>query len=161
MFMVIYATVSRGVPLMEWINKLCQNQLPKFCASTFIHRPIQMPRKAASTESAEPRRSSRIKELPKPDPPKKAPAKPRAKKGTAKTASKTPATGEEGTEPEQAAAKPKARGKKRTAEEANGPEEGSEKHPAKKVCWFLGFECATHVWLSLFLSLWGSVLCLS
>jgi len=40
-----------------------------------------MPRKAATaTDGSEPRRSSRIKDLPKTDPPKKAPAKPRAKK---------------------------------------------------------------------------------
>jgi hypothetical protein len=67
-----------------------------------------MPRKApAATDGAEPRRSSRIKDIPKPDPPKKAPAKPRAKK----------ADGEA----------PK-RGKKRAAEDTNGAEP-----PAKKV----------------------------
>ncbi|KIM80208.1 hypothetical protein PILCRDRAFT_9759 [Piloderma croceum F 1598] len=67
-----------------------------------------MPRKApAATDGAEPRRSSRIKDLPKTDPPKKAPAKPRAKK----------ADGEA----------PK-RGKKRAAEDTNGAEP-----PAKKA----------------------------
>lgn len=68
-----------------------------------------MPRKAAaSSDGAEPRRSTRIKDLPKSEPPKKAPAKPRAKK----------ADGEA----------PKS-GKKRKADEANGDEPA-----AKKVC---------------------------
>ena len=66
-----------------------------------------MPRKAAaSTDGTEPRRSTRIKDLPKPDPPKKAPVKPRAKK----------ADGEA----------PK-RGKKRSAEETNGDEPAAKK----------------------------------
>lgn len=66
-----------------------------------------MPRKAApTTDGSEPRRSSRIKDLPKPEPPKKAPAKPRAKK----------ADGEA----------PK-RGKKRAAEETNGTEPAAKK----------------------------------
>lgn len=65
----------------------------------------KMPRKAAaSADSAEPRRSTRIKDLPKPDLPKKAPVKPRAKKAEA----------------------PK-RGKKRSAEEANGDEPAAKK----------------------------------
>jgi hypothetical protein len=73
------------------------------------HSPLlNMPRKApAAADGAEPRRSSRIKDIPKPDPPKKAPAKPRVKK----------ADGEA----------PK-RGKKRAAEDTNGAEP-----PAKKV----------------------------
>jgi hypothetical protein len=66
-----------------------------------------MPRKtAATTDGSEPRRSSRIKDLPKPDPPKKAPAKPRAKKA-------------EGEAPK--------RGKKRAAEETNGVEPTAKK----------------------------------
>jgi hypothetical protein len=66
-----------------------------------------MPRKAAATtDGSEPRRSSRIKDIPKPDPPKKAPAKPRAKK----------ADGEA----------PK-RGKKRAAEDTNGAEPAAKK----------------------------------
>jgi len=73
-----------------------------------------MPRKAAATtDGAEPRRSSRIKDLPKPDLPKKAPAKPRVKK----------ADGEA----------PK-RGKKRAAEEPNGAEPAAKKtKPASKA----------------------------
>jgi hypothetical protein len=79
-----------------------------------------MPRKAAakadngSTDAAEPRRSSRIKDIPKPEPVAKKPAKPRAKKAD-KEKDET-AEGEEATE------KPKsARGKKRKEpEEANG-----------------------------------------
>jgi len=66
-----------------------------------------MPRKAAAaTDGSEPRRSTRIKDLPKSDPPKKAPAKPRAKK----------ADGEA----------PK-RGKKRAAEDTNGAEPAAKK----------------------------------
>ena len=86
-----------------------------------------MPRKAAAAtsegEAAEPRRSSRIKDQPKPEPaPKKAPAKPKSTK-KAKEA--------EGSGEEAAAEKPKStKGKKRPAEddgEANG------EPPAKKV----------------------------
>lgn len=65
-----------------------------------------MPRKAAAPADGEPRRSTRIKDQPKPDPPKKAPAKPKAKK----------ADGEA----------PK-RGKKRAAEETNGAEPAAKK----------------------------------
>ena|SRR5688572_12614958 len=87
-----------------------------------------MPRKAAvaaasasDEPTAEPRRSSRIKDQPvKEAPPKKAPAKPRAKKAD-----------KEGDDKED---KPKpARGKKRKAEEEpNGDVEGEP--AAKKVC---------------------------
>ena len=84
-----------------------------------------MPRKAAvpADSAGEPRRSARIKDLPKPEPaPKKAPAKPRAKKAPA-------AEGEE---------KPKStKGKKRTASEKDAedgaPEANGDKPPAKKV----------------------------
>lgn len=84
-----------------------------------------MPRKAAATtdSAGEPRRSARIKDLPKPDSvPKKAPAKPRAKKAPA-------AEGEE---------KPKStKGKKRTASEKeaedDAPEANGDEPPAKKV----------------------------
>ena len=64
---------------------------------------------AATAHASEPRRSSRIKDQPKPDPlPKKAPTKPRARKPKA--------TGEEGTAGNKE--KPKsAGGKKRTATE--------------------------------------------
>lgn len=77
-----------------------------------------MPRKAAATSTTtesttEPRRSSRIKDLPKPDLPKKAPPKPRVKKD------KVPAG-------ESAAEAPK-RGKKRAAEEPNGAEPAAKK----------------------------------
>jgi hypothetical protein len=67
-----------------------------------------MPRKAAdTTDDSQPRRSSRIKDLPKPDPPKKAPAKPRAKKAADGEAPK--------------------RGKKRAAEDTNGAEPAAKK----------------------------------
>jgi hypothetical protein len=93
-----------------------------------------MPRKAAAApaEPGEPRRSSRIKEQPKPQVTKKAPAKPRTKRGAApKVALETE---EQPAEGEPAAAKPKsARGKKRTPEEVNGPEDEAEKPPSKKV----------------------------
>lgn len=67
-----------------------------------------MPRKAAAPAdgSSEPRRSTRIKDQPKPDPPKKAPAKPKAKK-------------EDGDAPKL--------GKKRAAEETNGDEPAAKK----------------------------------
>jgi len=80
-----------------------------------------MPRKAAAaTDGSEPRRSTRIKDLPKSDPPKKAPAKPRAKK----------ADGEA----------PK-RGKKRAAEDTNGAEPAAKKvrsfahYRRYRCCW--------------------------
>jgi hypothetical protein len=91
-----------------------------------------MPRKAApppeGTEVPEPRRSSRIKEQPKPEPPvKKAPAKPRSKKE-----SDGAVVTEEG-----ANAKPvSGRGKKRPAEETVG--EGEDKPVSKKVCIIYG-----------------------
>ena len=86
-----------------------------------------MPRKAApSTETAaEPRRSARIKDQPKPEPaPKKAPAKPRSKK-----VKEPAAEGEE---------KPKStKGRKRTATEKDAedgaPAVNGEEPPAKKV----------------------------
>ena len=94
-----------------------------------------MPRKAtASTEGAtdggEPRRSSRIKEQPKPEPVvvKKAPAKPRSKKAEKDTTKETKADSEE---------KPKStKGKKRKADEdapAEGAEGDDKAPPAKKV----------------------------
>ncbi|KAG6878965.1 hypothetical protein C0992_006259 [Termitomyces sp. T32_za158] len=108
----------------------------------FYHPPrcSIMPRKAAaaategSAEAPEPRRSSRIKDLPKPEPPTKKPAKPRAKK----------ADKDKQGEGEAKEDKPKsARGKKRKeaeAEEPNGEAEaeaeaeaGTEEPPAKKV----------------------------
>jgi len=94
-----------------------------------------MPRKAAAattaaTESAEPRRSSRIKDLPKAEPVVKKQAKPRVKK----------ADKSKGDEGETKVEKPKsARGKKRKeAEEPNGAAtaeegEGGEEPPTKKV----------------------------
>lgn len=94
-----------------------------------------MPRKAAAateggTETAEPRRSSRIKDMPKPETAVKKVAKPRAKK--ADKAKDEKAEGKED--------KPKSsRGKKRKeVEEPNGApaEEGAEGDkapPAKKV----------------------------
>jgi hypothetical protein len=91
-----------------------------------------MPRKAAAPadgSAPEPRRSSRIKDLPKTEEPelkeKKAPAKPRAKKDAAEPA----ADGE-------APAKPKstARGKKRTADEAAEGDAETAEPPTKKVC---------------------------
>lgn len=93
-----------------------------------------MPRKAAPTDgpTAPARRSSRIKDIPKPaDPPAKKPAKPKAKKADAK----------DGDEKKPAA---KA-GKKRKADEINGDGEESkgekeekekEEPAAKKVRFF-------------------------
>lgn len=85
-----------------------------------------MPRKvsATSAEGVEPRRSTRIKDQPKPDPPaKKAPVKPRAKK-----------TKSEGDDVE--AAQP-ARGKKRSAAEMDAddaePNGNDKQPPVKKV----------------------------
>ena len=87
---------------------------------------------AAVTDAGEPRRSSRIKDQAKPDPqPKKAPAKPRARKPKA--------TGEEGDPSNKEKLKSAARGKKRTAteKEAEHPQpavNGDETPPpAKKV----------------------------
>jgi hypothetical protein len=83
-----------------------------------------MPRKAAAADgesaAAEPRRSSRIKDLPRTEvAPKKAPAKPRAKKEVKE--------GEEGEKPK--------RGRKRKEAPAENGEEKEEKEPAaKKVC---------------------------
>jgi hypothetical protein len=86
-----------------------------------------MPRKAAAATEGEPRRSSRIKEQPKPLPPaKKAPAK----RGPKKAAAKPKGAQEE----EESAGEAKAnspRGKKRTTAEANGEDAVP---PAKKVC---------------------------
>ena len=90
-----------------------------------------MPRKAATapegaTDNAAPRRSSRIKDLPKPEPAVKKPAKPRAKKADKDK-------DEKGDEKED---KPKsARGKKRKeTDEPNGAvAEESEEPPAKKA----------------------------
>ena len=86
-----------------------------------------MPRKAATAsegaaDSTAPRRSSRIKDLPKPEPTVKKPAKPRAKK----------ADKEEKADGKEDKTKT-ARGKKRKdADEPNGAEE-NEEPPAKKV----------------------------
>jgi hypothetical protein len=93
-----------------------------------------MPRKAAAG-STEPRRSTRIKDLPKPaEPKKKAPAKPRTKKAKAEASDQV----QEGDDKEESADKPKSRGKKRTAEEekdaeTNGADEGTEEPLSKKV----------------------------
>jgi hypothetical protein len=110
-----------------------------------------MPRKAAaaSTEAtAEPRRSSRIKDQPKAEPvTKKAPAKPRAKKAKAAEAEAAPEADADRAE-EPAAEKPKSsRGQKRKADgedaeqaaaEVNGTdaptEEGENPPPSKKAC---------------------------
>lgn len=111
-----------------------------------------MPRKAAvsaADSGAEPRRSSRIKDLPKAEPAvKKTAAKPRGKKAKAAEA-EPPAEGEEATQEEPVAEKPKSsKGKKRTtsdrdaeeaaAEGANGAEtakdEGDKPPPSKRVC---------------------------
>ncbi|KAJ7888460.1 hypothetical protein B0H13DRAFT_889222 [Mycena leptocephala] len=80
-----------------------------------------MPRKAAAADgesaAAEPRRSSRIKDLPRTEvAPKKAPAKPRAKKEVKE--------GEEGEKPK--------RGRKRKEAPAENGEEKEEKEPAAK-----------------------------
>jgi hypothetical protein len=92
-----------------------------------------MPRKAAAaagtaTDAGEPRRSSRIKDQPKPEPVvKKAPAKPRAKK----------VDKEDKADKDE---KPKSRGRKRkdAPGEPNGAEEDGDKPPpAKKVCLFI------------------------
>jgi len=90
-----------------------------------------MPRKAAAsadgtTDAAEPRRSSRIKDMPKPEPVVKKPAKPRTKK-----ADKEAKEGDE--------EKPKsAKGKKRKADEgpageAAAEDDGEKAPPSKKV----------------------------
>lgn len=86
----------------------------------------------AHADGAEPRRSSRIKDQGKPDPPlKKAPAKPRSKKPKA--------TAEEGDVSNKEKPKSAARGKKRTAAEKEGeyaqPAVNGEDAPppAKKV----------------------------
>jgi hypothetical protein len=64
----------------------------------------------ANADAAEPRRSSRIKDQGKPDPPpKKAPSKPRSKKPKA--------TAEEGEASSKEKPKPASRGKKRAAAE--------------------------------------------
>lgn len=91
-----------------------------------------MPRKAAAaaTESGEsapaPRRSTRIKEQPKEDAaPKKAPAKPRAKK-----ADKVATDKEEKPKSTKAA-------KRKAADEPNGAAEGDEAPAAKKVRFFI------------------------
>jgi hypothetical protein len=101
-----------------------------------LHRAT-MPRKAATapegaTDTAEPRRSSRIKDLPKPEQVVKKPAKPRAKKADKDKEEKT----------EDKDDKPKSRGRKRKEpDEPNGvpadeAEDEGEEPPAKKV-WFL------------------------
>jgi hypothetical protein len=87
---------------------------------------------AATIEAGEPRRSSRIKDQAKPDPPpKKAPARPRTRKPKA--------SGEDGDAGNKEKPKSAARGKKRTASEkdaeaappaVNGDE---AQPPAKKV----------------------------
>jgi hypothetical protein len=86
------------------------------------------------TTTTEPRRSSRIKDQPKPAPVEKKPAKPRAKKPKAE-GDAAAADGEA----------PKKGGKKRKADEANGTAEGEkeeakkeeeEEPAAKKVCRF-------------------------
>jgi hypothetical protein len=92
-----------------------------------------MARKGASTaaDAGAPRRSSRIKDQAKPEPPqKKAPAKPRSRK---------PKTTEEGDPAEKEKPKSAARGKKRTATEKDAehtppPANGEDAQPpAKKV----------------------------
>lgn len=115
--------------------------------SSYVHLHTPMPRKAVAAsgaaDSAEPRRSSRIKELPKAEPTsvKKA-AKPRAKKADKEKEKDS----EEKPEPADAAKeeKPKsARGKKRKEAdgEANGATEGetenddaAEPPSSKRVC---------------------------
>lgn len=104
-----------------------------------------MPRKAAAasgaaSESAEPRRSSRIKDMPKPEAVVKKVAKPRVKK--ADKAEKTDK--EEHKIGEDSAEKPKlSRGKKRKeSEEPNGAQsevegvDSDKPPPSKKVCSF-------------------------
>jgi hypothetical protein len=102
-----------------------------------FHRAT-MPRKVAAasegaTDNTEPRRSSRIKDLPKPEPVVKKPAKPRAKKAE-KDKEDKPVDKEE---------KPKSRGRKRKeADEPNGApavegEGEAEEPPAKKVCFWV------------------------
>jgi Tetratricopeptide repeat len=95
-------------------------------APLYLTPVSEIPCKAATTKPTEPRRSSRIKDILKPDLPKKAPAKPRAKKGTSKATKK----GEEGAGNEPTAAN---QGKRRKTEEANGPQEGADNPSFKKV----------------------------
>jgi uncharacterized membrane protein YdbT with pleckstrin-like domain len=92
-----------------------------------------MPRRAATAQegaadSAEPRRSSRIKDLPKPEAAVKKPAKPRAKKVDKDKEEKA----------EDKEDKPKSsRGRKRKeADEPNGAAAEEDEPPAKKVCFF-------------------------
>ncbi|CDO70102.1 hypothetical protein BN946_scf184806.g29 [Trametes cinnabarina] len=132
-----FSTRSRGPPDMLNVAAMVQLQprpvapcpptptIPSLSAPC-SRTSSEMPRKAAQpAEPVEPRRSSRIKEQPKPEPaPKKAPAKPRSKK------TKEPAA--EGEE------KPKSnKGRKRTAaekdEEDGAPAANGEEPPAKKV----------------------------
>jgi hypothetical protein len=87
---------------------------------------------AATTNAGEPRRSSRIKDQPKPDPPpKKTPAKPRSRKPKA--------TGEVGDAGNKEKPKSAAGSKKRTATEKDGEDaqpavNGEDAAPpAKKV----------------------------
>ena len=97
----------------------------------FLLPPSKMPQAPATETRAEPRRSSRIKEQPKFDLPKRAPPKPRVKKAAPKV---TPPAECEPAKDELASPKHKSsRGKKRTTEEVNGPEEPAEKPLSKKV----------------------------
>lgn len=89
-----------------------------------------MPRKATTAiddlaDTPAPRRSSRIKEIPKPEPTvvKKAPVKPRAKKADKVKETKETA-GEEKSKP--------ARGKKRKADDDTDAEDGAARAPASK-----------------------------
>ncbi|KAG5637065.1 hypothetical protein H0H81_005946 [Sphagnurus paluster] len=103
-----------------------------------------MPRKAAaavdSTDAPEPRRSSRIKDLPKSEPVAKKPAKPRVKKADKEKEETKDAAAEDGAQAEAKEEKPKsARGRKRKAvDEPNGEAAGTDGEaenapPAKKA----------------------------
>ena len=139
MFTRVYASDHVTSPIVETLFRLL-NLIPRrrvplptltapttpSCQSVSI-----MPRKSAAATEGEPRRSTRIKDQPKPAAPaKKAPAKPRAKKAAAKAKA-----GQEEEEESAGEAKAKAgRGKKRSAAEVNGDDSGP---PAKKVRLFV------------------------
>jgi hypothetical protein len=97
-----------------------------------------MPRKAAAPVStdAEPRRSARIKDIPKADAPEPAPKK----------ASSKPRSKKEKADGEDAEAVPKSRGRKRkapekeTEDEQPAPEATEQEPPAKKASYFTCFQ---------------------
>jgi hypothetical protein len=97
-----------------------------------IHRAI-MPRKVATapegaTDTAEPRRSSRIKDLPKPAPAAKKAAKPRVKK--------TDKDKEEKAGDKEDKQKPSRGRKRKEADEPNGASAAEDEEPPAKKVWF-------------------------